>query len=116
MDIRRGGFLWFSATGMNPRLFASKRRDLNAIQVDLAVVDMDKSPDYPENFLCRLPVLKRLPRRLNDSSNIFLRIFGNRSIEVAKTLLTDALQEEDDVEIKAEIKRRLKLLENGRKI
>ncbi len=100
---------------MNPRLLISKRRDLNAIRVDLVVVDLNKSIDYPGNFVCRLPVLKRLPGKINSFSSPFLRIFGDRSLEVAKTLLTDALQEEDDMDVKAEIKLRLKLLENGRK-
>jgi hypothetical protein len=41
----------------------------------------------------------------------FLKLFGDRSWEQAKSLLKAAREQEDDSEIKAEIERRLKLLE-----
>lgn len=41
----------------------------------------------------------------------FLKLFGDSSLEQAKALLNAALAREDDSEIKAEIERRLKLLE-----
>jgi formylmethanofuran dehydrogenase subunit E len=41
----------------------------------------------------------------------FLKLFGDRSLEQAKALLKDAWMSEDDSEVKAEIERRLKLLE-----
>ena len=43
--------------------------------------------------------------------SIFLQVFGDKSLEQAKALLTEALETEDDSEVKAEIERRLKLLE-----
>jgi hypothetical protein len=44
-------------------------------------------------------------------SSIFLGVFGDKSLELARELLTGALETEDDSEVKAEIERRLKLLE-----
>ena len=41
----------------------------------------------------------------------FLKLFGDKSLEQAKALLKEAWEREDDSEIKAEIERRLKLLE-----
>jgi formylmethanofuran dehydrogenase subunit E len=41
----------------------------------------------------------------------FLKLFGDRSLEQAKSLLKAAWEREDDSEVKAEIERRLKLLE-----
>ena len=69
-----------------------------------AVVDLNKSEDYPENFVSMLPM------NIN-SDNVFTRFFGNKSLETARGLLTEALKTEDDPEIKAEIERRLNLLE-----
>jgi hypothetical protein len=45
----------------------------------------------------------------NDSA--FQKIFGDKSLEQAKALLTGALKSEDDSEIRAEIERRLSLFE-----
>ncbi len=44
-------------------------------------------------------------------SNVFAQVFGSHNIELAKRLLTETLETEDDSEIKAEIEKRLKLLE-----
>jgi hypothetical protein len=41
----------------------------------------------------------------------FLKVFKDKSLEQAKILLKDAWEQEDDSEVKAEIERRLKLLE-----
>jgi hypothetical protein len=41
----------------------------------------------------------------------FTKLFGNKSLKVARGLLTASLQKEHDSEIKAEIERRLNLLE-----
>jgi predicted Zn-ribbon and HTH transcriptional regulator len=41
----------------------------------------------------------------------FLKLFGDKSSEQAESLLKSALETEDDSEVKAEIERRLKLLE-----
>jgi len=45
------------------------------------------------------------------SNSVFLQLFGDKSLEQAKALLKDAWEHEDDSEVKAEIERRLKLLE-----
>jgi hypothetical protein len=55
-----------------------------------------------------------LPMRIDSDGklpNAFTKFFGNKSLETAQTLLTDALKAEDDSEIKAEITRRLNLLD-----
>ena len=73
-----------------------------------AVIDLEKSRDYPANFVCLLPSIMREERK---SNNVFQKIFGNKGLEQAKALLTAALKAENDSKIKAEIERRLKLLE-----
>jgi hypothetical protein len=73
-----------------------------------AVVNDDKSKNYPANFVCLLP---SIIYEMGKSNNAFLKIFGNKSLEQAKLLLTAALKTEDKPEIRAEIERRLKLLE-----
>jgi hypothetical protein len=73
-----------------------------------AVVDLDKGKEYPLNFICLLPT------HLNPEGkavNVFVKVFGDKSVEQARALLTGALETEDDSEVKAEITRRLKLLE-----
>jgi formylmethanofuran dehydrogenase subunit E len=73
-----------------------------------AVVDSDKAKSYPSNFICMLPSQISVDQKKN---NVFSKIFGDKSEEQAKTLLTHALQNENDMEIKNEIERRLKLLD-----
>jgi hypothetical protein len=73
-----------------------------------AVVDSDKSKSYPSNFVCMLPT------HMNDkgkSKSVFLQVFGDRSIEQARALLNKALETEEEPEVKAEIEKRLKMLE-----
>ncbi len=48
-------------------------------------------------------------RSIGDS--LFARTFGDKSSELARKLLTNALEKERDSEAKAEIERRLELLE-----
>ena len=73
-----------------------------------AVVDLDKRKNYPLNFVCMLPMKIDADGK---SQSVFLQIFGDKSVEQARTLLTGALETETDSEVKAEISRRLKLLE-----
>ena len=73
-----------------------------------AVVDLDKGKDYPVNFVCMLPMQ---PNSSGKGLSVFVGIFGDRSLEQARALLTGALLTEDDSEVKAEIERRLKLLD-----
>ena len=70
-----------------------------------AVVDLDRSKSYPLNFVCMLPV-----NIGTKAGSAFQTIFGGRSIEQAKALLTAALESENDLRVKAGIERRLKLL------
>lgn len=72
-----------------------------------AVVDSSKSKSYPQNFVCMLP--SQFGKGKVDSA--FLKLFGDKSLEQAMSLLKAAWEREDDSEIKAEIERRLKLLE-----
>ena len=72
------------------------------------VVDLNKSKSYPENFLSMLPI------RIDSAGkmpNVFTKLFGNKSLKIARGLLTESLKKEDNSEIKAEIERRLNLLE-----
>jgi hypothetical protein len=73
-----------------------------------AVVDLDRSEGYPENFVCLLP--KKLDSRSKLKSR-FLEIFGENSNQVATNLLVDALRSEADIDVKREIEKRLKSLE-----
>lgn len=73
-----------------------------------AVVDLDKGKNYPLNFVCMLPTKIDADGK---SQSVFLQIFGDKSVEQARALLTGALESESDSEVKAEIERRLKLLE-----
>ena len=73
-----------------------------------AVVDLDKSNSYPSNFICMLPT------NMSDkgkSKSIFLQVFGDKSLEQARALLTGALKTEEEAEVKAEVEKRLKTLE-----
>jgi len=97
---------------MNLRLHVSKNDD--AIDyckwryIRFAVVDLDKSRNYPANFVCMLPLQ---PRANGKGQNVYSELFGNDSLELVKRLLTEALKTENDSEIRAEIEKRLKLLE-----
>ena len=72
------------------------------------VVDLDKPGGYPGNFVCILPA------RISDKAKVktaFMQIFKDKSLEQAKALLKKALKKEEDSDVKAEIERRLSLLE-----
>jgi hypothetical protein len=75
-----------------------------------AIVDLDKAKDYPINFVCMLPM--QIDPRMKGSST-FVRFFEDKSLEVAKQLLVDALKSENDSEVKKEIARRLKHLDSA---
>ncbi len=72
-----------------------------------AVVDLDRAGDYPRNFVCILPRISTIKGKVSK----FSEIFGKNTIQVAKQLLVDALEDEDDDNIKHEIERRLEILE-----
>jgi len=76
-------------------------------EVQVVVVDLDKSKKYPLNFVCVLP---QAVASLGKHSNIFSKIFGPNSLDVARKLLHRALKREKDTEIKKELSKRLKAL------
>ena len=95
---------------MKPRLYLLKREIGRAIEnpktkVHFVVVDSDTSKDYPLNFICVLPRIQGLV----NGHSVFGKIFGEDSVPLAKRLLSKALTQERDFEIKAEVERRLKM-------
>ena len=72
------------------------------------VLDSNKSKSYPSNFISMLPMRIDIDGKI---PSIFTKLFGNKSLKIARGLLTESLKKEHDSEIKAEIKRRLNLLE-----
>jgi hypothetical protein len=73
-----------------------------------AVVDLDKSKSYPSNFVCMLPTQISGKTKLEST---FMQVFGDRSREQARELLAEAMKTEEEPEVKAEIEKRLKMLE-----
>jgi hypothetical protein len=73
----------------------------------IVVTDEEKGKKYPANFVCILPSQFGFP------SCVFEKLYGNKSKEVAKKLLTEAHRKNEDAEVKAEIKRRLRTLESA---
>lgn len=74
-----------------------------------AVVDHNRSKSYPANFVCMLPA--KVDQGKGKIANVFETLFGDKSVDFAVGLLNEALKSESDVEVKAEIERRLKLLD-----
>ena len=72
------------------------------------VIDLDRSKQYPQNFVCVLP--KNIKVKAKPSS-VFRRVFGNDSVEIAKQLLKKALRSRPDSETTKAIRERLKLLD-----
>ena len=97
---------------MRAQLFILKngnsRNYSGAKHLRFAVVDLDRGKDYPLNFVCMLPLRIDL---FKEERSTFVRVFGDKSLEVAKQLLFDALKAEEDSEVRVEIERRLKLLD-----
>ncbi len=96
---------------MNLSLMIIKRRtgyhyDTVKDELNFVVVDSDKAKTYPSNFICKFP--ERKDGYWSDS--VFGRLFPNNKDEVAKKLLLEALEKEQDSKTKLEIKRRLKNL------
>lgn len=56
-----------------------------------------------------LPV--KVDQRKGKNGNVFGELFGDKSLDFAIQLLSDALKNESDIEVKTEIERRLKLLD-----
>jgi hypothetical protein len=98
---------------MKLRLRSSTRTAYSATgyreQFIFSVLDLDRSKSYPQNFVCLLP--KELKSTGNNGKSRFFEIFGEDSNQIAVELLRKAYRSEDDVELKKEIEKRLKLLE-----
>ena len=84
------------------------RRSSKGEAIRFAVVDQNNPKPYPENFVCMLPLRFSYGAR---PGSVFVGFFGNRSVEVAKQLLLEALEAEQGSDVKAEIERRLEVLE-----
>jgi len=97
---------------MKLRLYVSKIDDVRDYSqrgyIRFAVIDLDKSKNYPANYVCMLP---QQPRANCKAHNVFSELFGNDCLELAKRLLSEALKAENDSEVKAEMEKRLALLE-----
>jgi len=74
---------------MRLRLYISKKDDVKEYSqghyIRFAVVDLDKSKNYPANYVCMLP---QQPSANGKAHNVFSKLFGNDSLELAKRLLT----------------------------
>ena len=95
---------------MKPCLYLLKREIGRTIEnpktkVHFVVVDSDTSKDYPLNFICVLPQIQGLLNR----QSTFSKIFGEDSVPLAKKLLSKALTQERDLDVKMEVERRLKM-------
>ncbi len=91
---------------MNLKIYAIRKGNQKLdSSIQLVVVDLDKSKHYPLNFVCVLP---RYLRLLEKRSSNFAKIFGEKSLPVAKGLLTEAKQSEDDPHIQKIINKRIK--------
>jgi hypothetical protein len=95
---------------MDFRLQAFKRDQIEGRiggTIRFAVLDYHKSKSYPSNFVCMLP----LKMQKGKVGNVFIDVFGDKSLDIAMGLLKDALKRENDFEVKTELERRLKLID-----
>jgi len=91
---------------VNLKLYAIKKGNQNLDScIQLVVVDLDKGKRYPLNFVCVLP---RYLRLLEKRSSNFAKIFGAKSLNLAKNLLVEAKDQEENPEIKRALDRRIK--------
>ena len=88
-----------------------KQKELNDYlgknRIRFAVVDLDRSNEYPVNFVCILP------KQIKENGGYHTKFeskFGDESLDLAKRLLKHSLRAENDWEVKQEIIERLKLL------
>ncbi|MGD0645688.1 MAG: hypothetical protein ABSA75_12355 [Candidatus Bathyarchaeia archaeon] len=100
---------------MRPRLYMLKKQNGRTevtmeTEVQVVVVDLDRSKEYPLNFVCVLP---QITGSLGKHSNIFSKIFGASSLDVARKLLQRSFRREKDSEIREELTKRLKALKPG---
>jgi len=94
---------------VNLKLYAIKKGKQNLDScIQLVVVDLDKGKRYPLNFVCVLP---RYLRLLEKRSSNFAKIFGGKSLHVAKNLLVEAKDQQENPEVQRVIKKRIKDIE-----
>ncbi len=74
-------------------------------QVQLVVIDLDKSTKYPQNFVCVFPKYFRF---IEKRPSQFVNIFGAKSLQVAKKLLIEASRNEKDPEVRQILKNRIR--------
>ncbi len=91
-------------------LVISKKRTGKGAKEELtiAVVNLEKSKEYPLNSICLLP------KTINESQKShsqFVTTFGEKSRQLAIELLSKALKKESDGKVKAQIRERLTLLQ-----
>jgi hypothetical protein len=72
-----------------------------------AVIDLDRSKQYPQNFVSLLP--KNI-KAAEKPANVFEGLFGDESLKMAKYLLEEALKRRPNSKTKQAIRRRLELL------
>jgi hypothetical protein len=91
---------------VNLQIYAIKRGNQKLDScIQLIVVDLDKSKRYPLNFVCVLP---RYLRVLEKRSSNFAKIFGEKSLCIAKKLLVEARHREEDPQIQKVITKRIR--------
>lgn len=89
------------------RITIKETKEYTKTQYRFAIIDLDKSKQYPQNFVCMLPKNIKLKTK---PTNIFEGLFGKDSINVAKSLLEKALRSRPDAKTTKAIRERLKLL------
>ena len=94
---------------MDYKLQVFRREDsLYSRNYRFAVIDFSRSKSYPANFICILPI--KIGQENGKSLNVFKTLFGDKSLQIAKELLNEALKVEKDAWVIAEIERRLKFI------
>jgi hypothetical protein len=76
-----------------------------------AVVDYNRSDEYPLNFVCMLPL--RVHKVNKNSESLFVKRFGENSSIFAKSLLKNAFIVEKDGHIREEIQRRIDIIDTN---
>ncbi len=96
---------------MKPGLLVVRHENLKVYspgrRFRFAIVNLEREGGYPANFVCMLPIHISPAEKPSN----FAQIFGDEGLKLAKRLLTVAYRKERDSEVKAEIERRLELLE-----
>ena len=90
------------------RITQKETKDYIKPQHTFAVIDLDVSDQYPHNFVCILPKTIQLKSK---PMNIFEKIFKDESINIATSLLKNALKARPDTDTANSIRERLKRLE-----